>query len=75
MQNKTRSFGTLGTSFAAVAAKSQAHRMRCKNLPPMQPGEAERLMAGFLATRDVTACPARYAAPVEQQSHLARSGY
>ena len=75
MQNKMRSFGALGASFAAVASKARAHRLRCKSLPPMQPGEAERLMAGFLATRDVTACPARYAAPVEQQSHLVRSGY
>ena len=72
MQNKTRSFGTLGASFAAVAAKSHAHRLRCKNLLKMQTGEAERLLAGFLATRDVTACPTRYAAPVEQQSHSSR---
>ena len=75
MQNKSRSFGTLATSFAAVAAKARAHRLRCKSLPPMQPGEAERLLAGYLATRDVTACPTRYAAPVEQRSYFARSGY
>jgi hypothetical protein len=41
----------------------------------MQPGEAERLLAGFLATRSVTTCPTRYAAPIEQQSLLSRSGY
>jgi hypothetical protein len=58
----------------ALALKARAHRLRCKSLPPLQPGEAERLLAGFLATRDVTVCPTRYAAPVEQRSHLARSG-
>jgi hypothetical protein len=67
MQNKS--------SFtSALTSNARAHRMRCKSLPPMQPGEAERLMAGFLATRNVTACPTRYAAPIEQRSHLARSG-
>jgi hypothetical protein len=58
----------------APALKVRAHRLRCMSLPPLQPGEAERLLAGFLATRDVTACPIRYAAPVEQRSHLPRSG-
>jgi hypothetical protein len=68
MQHKSSFFG-------ALAAKANAHRLRCKSLPPMHPGEAERLLAGFLATRSVTACPARYAAPVEQRTHLSRSGY
>jgi hypothetical protein len=67
MQNKWSFSDTL-------AVKTRAHRLRCKSLPPLQPGEAERLMAGFLATRDVTACPTRYAAPIEQRSHLARTG-
>jgi hypothetical protein len=58
---------------AALAQKARAHRLRCKSLPPMQAGEAERLTAGFLATRDVTVCPARYAAPIEQRVQLARS--
>jgi hypothetical protein len=57
-----------------LASKAHAHRLRCKNLPPMQPGEAERLLAGFLATRNVTACPTRYAAPIEQRPHLTRGG-
>jgi hypothetical protein len=68
MQHKSSFFG-------AMAANAYAHRRRCKSLPPMQPGEAERLLAGFLATRTVTTCPTRYAAPVEQRSHLSRSGY
>ncbi len=63
-------------SFAgALALKVRAHRLRCKSLPPLQPGEAERLLAEFLATRDVTACPTRYAAPVEQRSYPARNGH
>lgn len=52
-----------------------AHRRRCKGLPPVEPGEVERLVAGFLATRGVTACPTRYAAPIEQRSQVVRSGY
>ena len=62
-------------SFAALTPDAQAHRRRCKSLPPVQPGEAERLMADFLATRGVTACPTRYAAPIEQQSKPARRGH
>jgi hypothetical protein len=68
MQHKSSFFG-------APTAKAYAHRLRCKSLPAMQPGEAERLRAGFLATRSVTTCPTRYAAAVEQRSHLSRSEY
>jgi hypothetical protein len=62
-------------SFGVLAPEAQAHRRRCMGLPPVQPGEAKRLVADFLATRDVTACPTRYAAPIEQRSQLSRSGY
>jgi len=48
-------------------AKVEAHRRRCGNLPPLQAGEAEKLVAGFLATRAVTPCPARYAVAIEQR--------
>jgi hypothetical protein len=67
MQDKTKFFGAL--------ASAHAHRLRCKSLPPIQDGEAERLVAGFLAVSDITICPARYAAPVEQRLHSARRGY
>ena len=63
------------TFFGALATKAHEHRLRCKKLPPMQSGEAERLVADFLATRDITACPPRYAAPVEQRLQPARSGH
>ena len=49
-----------------------AHQRRCKTLPPLPPGEHERLVAAFLAVRSVTLCPARYAAPVEQRPQPAR---
>jgi hypothetical protein len=49
-----------------------AHQRRCKTLPPLQPGEQERLVAAFLAVRSVTLCPARYVAPVEQRPQLAQ---
>jgi hypothetical protein len=66
MQSKTKFWGGL-------PMKANAHRLRCKRLSPMQPGEAEHLVADFLASRGVTACPARYAAPVEQRTHLTRN--
>ena len=67
MQDKTKLFDAL--------ALAHAHRLRCKSLPPIQDGEAERLVAGFLASRDITTCPARYAAPVEQRLHSERRVY
>lgn len=68
MQAKSNPFG-------GVAMKAHAHRLRCKHLPPMQAGEAERLVAAFLATNNVTACPIRYAAPVEHRPLLIGRGY
>lgn len=44
----------------------QAHRRRCKSLPPLRPGEHERLVEEFLAVKSITLCPTRYAAPVER---------
>jgi hypothetical protein len=66
---------TFSLSQTALTPADQAHRRRCKSLPPVQPGEVERLKADFLTTRGVTACPARYAAPIEQQPLLARNRY
>jgi hypothetical protein len=63
------------SSIGELTADALAHLRRCKSLPPIQHGEAERLIAQFLATRSVTACPTRYLAPIEPQSQLARSGY
>jgi hypothetical protein len=68
MQDNTSFFG-------ALASKAHAHRLRCRSLPPIQVGEAERLVATFLASRDITTCPARYVAPVEQRLQPARRGY
>jgi hypothetical protein len=36
----------------------------------MQAGEAERLIAAFLETNQITACPVRYALPVEQRPNI-----
>ena len=55
----------------ASATKAYASRLRRRNRPPMQHGEVERLVADFLATRDITACPARYAALAEQRRRSA----
>ena len=61
--------------FGAPPPTAHAHRLRCKQLPPMRAGEAERLVAAFLATNSVTACPVRYAAPVEQRPQIISTGY
>jgi hypothetical protein len=68
MQEKPNSFGGL-------VVKASAHRVRCRRLPPMQAGEAERLVAAFLATKSVTPCPTRYAAPGERRAQLVTRGY
>ena len=46
---------------AALTVEALAHRRRCKSLPKVQPGEAERLIADFVATKGVATCPTRYA--------------
>jgi len=51
-----------------------AHRQRCKSLPPMQVGEAKNLVAAFLASKSITLCPTRYAAPTEQGFPSTRCG-
>ena len=58
--------------WVSSGATTHAHRRRCMRLPPLQAGEAERLMAEFLAIRGVTACPARYAVPTAQRSQDGR---
>ena len=37
--------------YSETLARSHAHRLRCRSLPPMQAGEAARLVAEFLASR------------------------
>lgn len=48
-----------------VHLRKLAHMERCSALPPMQPGEAERLMAAFIAARGLTLCPPAYVASVQ----------
>jgi hypothetical protein len=59
-------------SFNQDRSDVQARWQRCKRLPPLRVGEAEALTAAFLASRNVTFCPVRYAAAVEQRTQLAR---
>jgi hypothetical protein len=58
------------TVFGGASEQVTAHKLRCKTLRPLKPGEHERLVAEFLAVRNVTLCPARYAAPIEQRTEL-----
>ncbi len=50
----------------AAAKKAQAHRQRCKALPPLGKGEAERLVAEFSAVSGVTLCPPAFAVAVKR---------
>lgn len=43
---------------------AREHKARCKQLPPLKPGEVERLKAEFSANHGVTVCPPRYGAPL-----------
>jgi hypothetical protein len=43
-----------------------AHMERCRALPTMRPGEAERLTAAFIAARGITRCPPAYVVAVQQ---------
>jgi hypothetical protein len=45
----------------------RAHAQRCQALPPLRPGEAERLVAEYAARRGgVTKCPAAFLIPIQQ---------
>ena len=46
--------------------KAKAHRERCRALPPLRPGEVDRLVAEFLANRVVTQCPTMFVTTVSQ---------
>ncbi len=43
------------------------HARRCRTLPPLQPGEVERLTKAFIAAHGgITQCPTAFVAPVVQ---------
>lgn len=47
--------------------RMREHVRRCQSLPPLRPGEAERLVAEYAARRGgVTQCPAAYLIPVQR---------
>ena len=60
---------------SGLATGDRARPLGCRSLPPINAGEAERLVAAFLAARTVTVCPTRYAAPIEQRPQLTQRGY
>ena len=43
--------------------EAAAHRARCRDLPPLRHGEAERLVVEFLAGSSGDAMPGRLSAP------------
>jgi hypothetical protein len=58
-----------------VSPMRTAHGKRCRQLPPVRPGEAERLVSEFLSHHRVTVCPTRYAVAIEQPSQLTKRGF
>ena len=62
-------------SYGRLPPRALEHRRRCVSLPPPRSGEVEQMVAKFLATNSVTACPARYVLPVEQRPLYNRAGY
>ena len=62
-------------TFNVTNQEAKEHRRRCMTLPPLQPGEHERLVAAFLAVRSITQCPVRYVLPLHRGSHPTGSIY
>jgi hypothetical protein len=47
-------------------ARIRAHVQRCSSLPPLKPGEAERLVAEYAAKRGgIRRCPTVFLLPVQ----------
>jgi hypothetical protein len=54
------------SGWARDTRRRLAHMERCRALPKMQPGEAERLKAAFIASRGITQCPPAYVIAAQQ---------
>ena len=67
MQHKTSAF--------RISLQALQHRRRCERLPALETGEADRLVAAFLASNSITVCPPRYVIPIEQRPQYSRSSY
>jgi hypothetical protein len=50
-----------------VVRRMRAHAQRCRALPPLRPGEVERLIAEYAARHgSITRCPTAYLIPIQQ---------
>jgi hypothetical protein len=58
--------GEQSSDRAEAARRAAQHARRCQALPPLRPGEAERLIAEFVAKRGATQCPPAYLLPLPQ---------
>lgn len=56
-----------------LSLQALQHRRRCAKLPALRNGEAEDLVAAFLAAKSITVCPTRYVVPIEQRPFLGRA--
>jgi len=54
------------SAWARDTRRRLAHMERCRALPRIQPGEAEDLVAAFIAARGITQCPPAYVVAVQQ---------
>lgn len=49
-----------------ILRRAREHARRCLGLPPLKPGEAERLVAEYVTKRGgFTQCPTAYLVPVQ----------
>ena len=56
-----------GAEYLEELRRKAEHAQRCRALPPLRPGEAERLVAAFAAKRGgPTKCPTAYLVPMQQ---------
>ena len=63
------------TFSSSTMVKTESHRRRCSKRPPIHPGEAEGIVAGFQQTRGLTQIPTRSAVAIEQRPLLTRRTY
>lgn len=56
-----------GPELEQALRRRQEHSQRCRALPPLEPGEADRLVSEFAAKRSgLTKCPTAYLVPLQQ---------
>jgi hypothetical protein len=63
--NPSHTPGQRHSRWMMIQMCKDAHKKRCRTLPAIRLGEAEHLVAAFIAARGVTQCPPAYVAAVQ----------